>query len=71
MFDFEVRVGNSLDNEGNDNPKCSPVYTVLPQQLGGIACKNGTVGRYLNIRINRNDAKLSLCEVAVTGIGKI
>ena len=71
MWDFEIRVGNSLDNEGNDNALCSPLYTLRPGHIGTIVCKNGTLGRYVNIRIDRSDSKLSLCEVAVIGVGKI
>lgn len=71
MWDFEVRVGNSLDNEGNDNARCSPLYTLLPGHVGTIVCKNGTLGRYVNIRVDRDDVRLSLCEVAVIGVGKI
>ena len=71
MWDFEVRVGNSLDNEGNDNARCSPLYTLLPGQIGTLVCKNGTLGRYVNIRVDRDDVQLSLCEVAVIGVGKM
>ena len=71
MWDFEVRVGKSLDNEGNDNALCHPLYTLRPGQIGTILCKNGTVGRYVNIRIARDDSRLSLCEVAVIGVGKV
>ena len=70
MWDFEVRVGNSLENEGNNNEECSPLSTLLPGQIGTIVCKNGTLGRYVNIRIDRDNARLSLCEVAVIGIGR-
>lgn len=70
MFDFEVRVGNSLDNEGNDNPLCHPLYTVQPGKIGTVVCKNTTVGRYVNIRIDREDMQLSLCEVAVIGVAE-
>jgi hypothetical protein len=71
MWDFEVRVGKTLDNEGNDNALCHPLYTLQPGQIGTIVCKNGTVGRYVNIRIDRGDSRLSLCEVAVIGVGKM
>ena len=71
MRDFEVRVGNSLDNEGNDNARCSPLYNLLPGHIGTVVCKNGTLGRYVNIRVDRDDFRLSLCEVAVIGVGKI
>lgn len=71
MFDVEVRVGNSLDNEGNDNPLCHPLYTIQPGKIGTVVCKNTTVGRYVNIRIDREDMQLSLCEVAVIGVGKM
>ena len=70
MWDFEVRVGKSLDNEGNDNALCHPLYTLQPGQIGTIVCKNGTVGRYVNIRIARDDSQLSLCEVAVIGVAE-
>lgn len=71
MWDFEARVGKSLDNEGNDNALCSPLYTLIPGQIGTIVCKNNTVGRYVNVRIGRNGSHLSLCEIAVIGVGKL
>lgn len=71
MWDFEVRVGRSLDNEGNDNALCSSLYDILPGDIGTAVCKSGTVGRYVNIRVPREDSQVNLCEVAVIGVGKL
>lgn len=70
LRDFEVRVGNSLENEGNNNALCSSLQTVHPGQIKTVVCQNGTFGRFVNIRIPREDSTLGLCEVAVLGIGK-
>ena len=67
---MEVHVGNSMDNEGNDNKLCDPMFSVFPGQIGTIVCKNGTAGRYVNIKIDREYSRLSICEVAVIGVGK-
>ena len=60
-----------MKNEGNDNPFCSSGFpSMLSGQIKTIVCKNGTFGRYVNIRIPRLNSKLALCEVAVIGVGK-
>uniref|UniRef100_A0A8C9TPD4 Fucolectin tachylectin-4 pentraxin-1 domain-containing protein n=1 Tax=Scleropages formosus TaxID=113540 RepID=A0A8C9TPD4_SCLFO len=53
----EIRVGNSLDDNGNQNP----LYVVLP-----ILTCNGMTGRYVNVVLPRPDF-LTLCEVQVYG----
>uniref|UniRef100_A0A8C9RE24 Fucolectin tachylectin-4 pentraxin-1 domain-containing protein n=1 Tax=Scleropages formosus TaxID=113540 RepID=A0A8C9RE24_SCLFO len=53
----EIRVGNSLDDNGNQNP----LYTVLLSLL----C-NWTMGRYVNVVLPEPDF-LTLCEVEVNG----
>ncbi|XP_070767436.1 uncharacterized protein [Enoplosus armatus] len=65
----EIHVGESLDNEGNSNPRCA-VITAIPAsatvefQCGGM---DGMDGRYVNIVIPEKKEFLSLCEVEVYG----
>ncbi|XP_045899264.1 fucolectin-7-like [Micropterus dolomieu] len=62
----EIRIGDSLANNGNDNTRCA-VITSIP--AGGVAefqC-NGMDGRYVNIVIPEREEFLTLCEVEVYG----
>nr|BAK38715.1 F-type lectin 2 [Oplegnathus fasciatus] len=65
----EIRIGDSLDNNGNNNPRCA-VITSIPAgvtvefQCNGI---NGMDGRYVNIIIPGRQEYLTLCEVEVYG----
>ncbi|XP_007569935.1 fucolectin-1-like [Poecilia formosa] len=62
----EIRIGDSLDNNGNDNPRCG-VITVSPgKSLYEFDC-NGMEGRYVNIIIPDRTEYLTLCEVEVYG----
>uniref|UniRef100_A0A3B3UDB8 Si:ch211-215k15.4 n=1 Tax=Poecilia latipinna TaxID=48699 RepID=A0A3B3UDB8_9TELE len=62
----EIRIGDSLDNNGNDNPRCG-VITVSPgKSLYEFDC-NGMEGRYVNIIIPGRTEYLTLCEVEVYG----
>nr|BAK38714.1 F-type lectin [Oplegnathus fasciatus] len=65
----EIRIGDSLENNGNNNPRCA-VITSIPAgvtvefQCNGI---NGMDGRYVNIIIPGRQEYLTLCEVEVYG----
>ncbi|KAG8550452.1 hypothetical protein GDO81_025393 [Engystomops pustulosus] len=62
----EILVGDSLTNNGNNNPRCA-VVTSLPD--GGTQtyyCRN-MVGRYVNIVLTGKTECLHLCEVQVFG----
>uniref|UniRef100_A0A3Q1ASQ2 Fucolectin tachylectin-4 pentraxin-1 domain-containing protein n=1 Tax=Amphiprion ocellaris TaxID=80972 RepID=A0A3Q1ASQ2_AMPOC len=55
----EIRVGNSLQNNGNDNPSSQINTTLLP-------CDGGSMeGRFVNVIIPGKSKTLTLCEVEV------
>ena len=68
LKDFEIRIGNSLENKGNSNDKCGDKHTANPGEILGVSC-NGT-GRYINIFLPGSEKTLSLCEVVPYGMGK-
>ncbi|XP_073331683.1 uncharacterized protein [Pagrus major] len=59
----EIRIGNSLENNGNNNPRCA-VITVIGDVLMGFSCSQMT-GRYVNIVVPGAGKRLQLCEVRV------
>ncbi|XP_063042591.1 uncharacterized protein LOC134437076 [Engraulis encrasicolus] len=61
----EIRVGSSLDNNGNDNAICASVSSKVPQ-FNTYVC-DGMVGRYVNIHLPGEATFINLCEVEVTG----
>ncbi|XP_041650441.1 uncharacterized protein LOC121514334 [Cheilinus undulatus] len=62
----EIRIGNSLDDNGNANPRCTKIDTIEPGESKTFEC-NGMVGQYINIVIPDRNEYLTLCEVEVTG----
>ncbi|KAJ8290973.1 hypothetical protein GJAV_G00019830 [Gymnothorax javanicus] len=64
LNDAEIRIGNSLKNDGNDNPLCAVIFRVPPRELVSFNC-GGMVGRYINIRLQAYNRILTLCEVEV------
>ncbi|KAM9322257.1 uncharacterized protein KZ484_020455 [Pholidichthys leucotaenia] len=62
----EIRIGDSLDNNGNNNPRCAVISTIGPGFTEGFGC-NGMDGRYINIVIPGRREYLHLCEVEVYG----
>uniref|UniRef100_A0A8P4FWQ5 F5/8 type C domain-containing protein n=1 Tax=Dicentrarchus labrax TaxID=13489 RepID=A0A8P4FWQ5_DICLA len=62
----EIRIGNSLNNNGNDNPRCTVISSVSPGTSKTFKC-NGMEGRYVSIVIPGRSEYLTLCEVEVTG----
>ncbi|XP_027041698.1 uncharacterized protein LOC113669819 [Pocillopora damicornis] len=65
LADFEIRIGNSLDNEGNSNQKCGGPYTMTSSQEKSFDCTPGVRGRYVDIRIAGKNKKLDICAVSV------
>uniref|UniRef100_A0A8C9Y0Z1 Si:ch211-215k15.4 n=1 Tax=Sander lucioperca TaxID=283035 RepID=A0A8C9Y0Z1_SANLU len=63
----EIRVGNSLDNNGNNNPRCAVISSIPAGQTVEFQCVNGFDGRYVNIVIPGRQEWLVLCEVEVYG----
>uniref|UniRef100_A0A3P9CAD1 Fucolectin-1 n=1 Tax=Maylandia zebra TaxID=106582 RepID=A0A3P9CAD1_9CICH len=62
----EIRIGDSLDNNGNNNPRCAVITNIAGGAVANFTC-NGMDGRYVNIVIPAREEFLSLCEVEVYG----
>uniref|UniRef100_A0A8D0D3Q0 Fucolectin tachylectin-4 pentraxin-1 domain-containing protein n=1 Tax=Sander lucioperca TaxID=283035 RepID=A0A8D0D3Q0_SANLU len=62
----EIRIGNSLNDNGNDNPRCAVISSIKAGTSQTFAC-NRMEGRYVNIVIPGRREYLTLCEVEVTG----
>uniref|UniRef100_A0A3P9BX22 Uncharacterized LOC105940419 n=1 Tax=Maylandia zebra TaxID=106582 RepID=A0A3P9BX22_9CICH len=62
----EIRIGDSLDNNGNNNPRCTVISSIPLGFTETFKC-NGMDGRYVNIIIPGRSEHLSLCEVEVYG----
>ncbi|XP_028450807.1 uncharacterized protein LOC114566488 isoform X2 [Perca flavescens] len=62
----EIRIGNSLNDNGNDNPRCAVISSIAAGASQTFVC-NGMEGRYVNIVIPGRQEFLTLCEVEVTG----
>lgn len=69
LKDFEIRIGNSSENEGNDNDKCGDKHSVRPGEIKTISCN--ITGQYINIRVPESGQALSLCEVVPYGMGEL
>ncbi|XP_073669525.1 fucolectin-5-like [Paramisgurnus dabryanus] len=62
----EIRIGNSLENKGNNNTRCAITSGFLRGQTISYSC-NGMEGRYVNVVMTGRTSHLSLCEVEVYG----
>uniref|UniRef100_A0A667WKR1 F5/8 type C domain-containing protein n=1 Tax=Myripristis murdjan TaxID=586833 RepID=A0A667WKR1_9TELE len=62
----EIHIGNSLDDNGNSNPRCALISSIPAGASKTFSC-NGMKGRYVNIVIPGKKEQLSLCEVEVFG----
>ncbi|XP_073715442.1 fucolectin-4-like [Misgurnus anguillicaudatus] len=60
----EIHIGNSLENNGNNNPRCAVLYGVAAGQSVSVSCDN-MKGRYVNVIIPGRYKILSLAEVEV------
>ncbi|KAJ7388646.1 hypothetical protein OS493_036499 [Desmophyllum pertusum] len=65
LVNIEIRVGDSLTNNGNSNPRCGGLYSMATLYKASFYCKPRKTGRYLNIRLVGNGMVLTLCEVEV------
>uniref|UniRef100_A0A8C1S370 Fucolectin tachylectin-4 pentraxin-1 domain-containing protein n=1 Tax=Cyprinus carpio TaxID=7962 RepID=A0A8C1S370_CYPCA len=64
----EIRIGNSLVNNGNNNPRCAVTSPVPLGSTVSFSC-GGMEGRYVNMYIPNIQKHLTLCEVEVYGTG--
>ncbi|XP_053533542.1 fucolectin-1 [Ictalurus punctatus] len=62
----EIRIGNSLVNNGNNNPRCDVISSIPAGASANYTCKMR--GRYVNIIIPNVSQFLTLCEVEVYGV---
>ncbi|XP_071751632.2 uncharacterized protein LOC139908731 [Centroberyx gerrardi] len=62
----EIRIGNSLENNGNNNPRCAVISHITAGFTDTFQCY-GMEGRYVNIVIPGRTEYLILCEVEVYG----
>ncbi|XP_053182865.1 fucolectin-like [Scomber japonicus] len=62
----EIRIGDSLSNNGNNNPRCAVISHIPAGFTQTFQC-NGMDGRYVNIVIPGRNEYLTLCEVEVYG----
>ncbi|KAM4597647.1 uncharacterized protein ACJ7VT_022232 [Polymixia lowei] len=62
----EIRIGNSLQSNGNSNPRCAVISSITGGVTSSFQC-NGMEGRYVNIVIIGRSEYLTLCEVEVYG----
>ncbi|KAF4101999.1 uncharacterized protein LOC131523597 [Onychostoma macrolepis] len=66
----EIRIGNSLENNGNNNPICAVIPAIPAGKSYRYSC-NGMDGRYVNLIIPGDKKTLALCELEVYGEGPI
>ena len=69
LSNFEIRIGNSLADNGNRNPNCGGLYSLSSAETRNISCPAPIKGRYVNIRILGEAKILTLCEVEVYAKG--
>ncbi|XP_051263506.1 fucolectin-1 [Dicentrarchus labrax] len=62
----EIRIGDSLDNNGNSNARCAVISSIPGGFTQNFQC-NGMDGRYVNIVIPGRTEYLHVCEVEVYG----
>ncbi|KAF4115212.1 uncharacterized protein LOC131537573 [Onychostoma macrolepis] len=66
----EIRIGNSLENDGNNNPICT-VVSSIPAGVSSTYTCNDMEGQYVNLIIPGDSKDLTLCEVEVYGEGPL
>ncbi|KAI7813883.1 hypothetical protein IRJ41_003631, partial [Triplophysa rosa] len=60
----EIRIGNSLENDGNNNPICALISDLAVRSTVSYSC-HGMEGRYVNVVMTGRTSHLTLCEVEV------
>ncbi|CAI9620750.1 unnamed protein product [Staurois parvus] len=60
-------IGNSLQNNGNNNPMCVEISGMSSGSTKTFQC-DGMLGQYVNIILPNKSQYLQLCEVQVFGI---
>ncbi|XP_053533544.1 fucolectin-like [Ictalurus punctatus] len=62
----EIHIGNSLLNNGNNNPRCDVIASIPGGASANYTCKMR--GRYVTIIIPNVSQYLTLCEVEIYGV---
>ncbi|XP_047672628.1 uncharacterized protein LOC113640476 [Tachysurus fulvidraco] len=62
----EIHIGNSLINNGNNNPRCAIISSIPAGASANYTCN--MQGRYVNIILPGVTQYLTLCEVEVYGV---
>ncbi|XP_043101298.1 uncharacterized protein LOC122349350 [Puntigrus tetrazona] len=62
----EIHIGNSLENNGNNNPICAVISSIPAGASSTFTC-NRMEGQYVNLFIPGDSKILTLCEVEVYG----
>ncbi|CAB4002761.1 Hypothetical predicted protein [Paramuricea clavata] len=68
LSDFEIKIGNSLENEGRNNTKCGDRHSVPHGESKEISCSPPLIGRYLVIQ-SLSSLRLNIIEVEVFAAG--
>ncbi|XP_076136639.1 uncharacterized protein LOC143119200 isoform X1 [Alosa pseudoharengus] len=63
----QIRIGNSLLNNGNNNPLATVISSIPAGRSLRFRWDNGVQGRYLNVFLHGHNKLLILCEVEVYG----
>uniref|UniRef100_A0AAR2KML6 Fucolectin tachylectin-4 pentraxin-1 domain-containing protein n=1 Tax=Pygocentrus nattereri TaxID=42514 RepID=A0AAR2KML6_PYGNA len=63
----EIRIGDSVKNNGKDNPLCATVSSIPAGQTEYFNCSALLEGSYVTVSLPR-EGTLSLCEVEVFGV---
>ncbi|KAL6462448.1 hypothetical protein MHYP_G00288700 [Metynnis hypsauchen] len=63
----EIRTGDSLDNNGNNNPRAGVISSIPAGKSITLNFEKGISGRYINVVIPGDNKVLTLCEVEVYG----
>jgi hypothetical protein len=65
LRDFEIKIGNSLENEGRNNPKCGERQSVPFAGAKIFSCLPSLTGRYVVIQSFQNSHPLVIMEVEI------
>ncbi|XP_043100880.1 uncharacterized protein LOC122349023 [Puntigrus tetrazona] len=60
----EIHIGNSLENDGNNNPICAVISSIPAGASSTFTCSN-KAGRYVNLFIPGDSKILNLCNIEV------
>ncbi|KAI4811419.1 hypothetical protein KUCAC02_014328 [Chaenocephalus aceratus] len=63
----EIRIGDSLVNNGADNPRFANITSIPAGETAEFKVPNGMDGRYVYIGVPGREESLTLCEVEVFG----